>query len=426
MLITIVNGWHDDNKGDSAITIATAQLLEKHLNGARLALVSELPLKEREYAASYRHVLSETSLREKKIASRLLPSWNGRKDPMGYLSLAAYLVKLGWSAGKLAVRGAPYSDAVGVDLIREAQLVVSKGGHLFHIAKRYNLVHLANLYAHAYPLLLAHRYAVPYVLLGQSIGPLADPLGRAIVRTLLRHALVVFVRESISFEYALGLGVPERRLRVIPDLAFSITPRLNERVIEVMAKHQLIRGEFVAVTVRFLPHASKKDYERYLSEIGEAIRSLLRRGLCGRVAVVVHTLGPTYHENDLYPSLELMRRIKGLPVELVNEDLLPSELAALYGEARLTVGTRFHSVILSLVGGTPAYAVSYFGPKSMGIMRDIGMEENCCSASEFRAEMLVRLAPGIIEKRTEIGDLVLKQRAHLNEAMDDLKSYVEG
>jgi colanic acid/amylovoran biosynthesis protein len=153
--------------------------------------------------------------------------------------------------------------------------------------------------------------------------------------------------------------------------------------------------------------------------MAEAVRGVLREGLAERVALVAHCHGPTPHEDDRVATRALAERLQGLPVRAVEEDLAPRELVALYGRARAVVGTRFHSVIFALAAGTPAFAVSYFGPKAQGIMDMLGMSELCADTAGFRAAQALPRMRGLVEPahRADVRERVARLRGELRHAV---------
>ncbi len=367
--VTLVNAWHDDNKGDSAIVIGTLSVLHEVLGDqARFALVAEGVTDERELANAYRHVLRAVGPLE--MAPRLLPAMRPARGRAGlYLSAAAYLCRFVSASLTLTRRCIP-----GARLIAESSLVISKGGHKLH-ARKANPIHLANLYSHLAPLILARHHGVPFVLWGHSLGPFNSRVARWLTRRVLKNAWCVGVRESLSYELALQLGLPPEIVVQIPDPAFMIIPKLTQRVEQLMAHHMLTPGEFLALTVRQWGPPNSKRYQRYLDNVSMVVRNLLQADFAKRVAIVVHTQGPIPSENDAVASEQLLARLADLPVCLLHDDLTPAELCAFYGQSKLLLGTRFHSVILAQAGGAPACAISYFGPKSLGIMRDLGLSD---------------------------------------------------
>lgn len=363
--LTIVNGWHDDNKGDSAIVIATMRLLQKRQGNLRLGLVSELDLGPRDFSHAYRHVLS--SIGPVMIAPRILPSYSASSRLLRYPSALSFLARFLIEAAKVS----PSSNN-GRELISESDLVISKGGHMLY-ARKSNPIHWANLYSHLYPLVLSNKYNVPFAIWGHSLGPFVDRFSVRLTARVLSKAEIVAVREKISYDIALQMGIPKETLRLIPDPAFAILPNHSGRLTQVMQNHDLVAGDFISVTVRPWRFISYQVFERYIGAVADICKRLIRRNFVRRVAVVVHTMGPTVDENDLLASKMLLDSLRDFPVSLVCDDLSPEELCALYGQSRFVIGTRFHSVIMALAAGTPVYAISYFGPKALGMMQDLGM-----------------------------------------------------
>lgn len=379
--VTLVHGWHDDNKGDCAIVMATLDLIGKHSPSASLGLVSTLSADNPSAATAYRHILQRfpgLRIAYSPVVSYQPAKWGGRatgiflwliRQPSAILRLI-----FGWSGRN--------NDAL--DLIRGADLVISKGGHIFH-CERDHPMEWVNMYRRLFPLLLAWRFNVPYVLLGQSFGPFRGGLAKRAMTWTVSHAKAVFAREEISVSVLANLGVDKSKLKRCPDLAFSLRPSFTPRFHAVLERNQLKPKRFWAVTVRKWPTKMglEKETVRFIKEMEILVRRILDEGRTERVALIAHTVGPIPIECDVEPTRRLAETLKDLPITLIEEDLSPEELMALYGEAELLIGTRFHSVILALASGTPALAVSYFGPKALGIMSMLGMSDLCLEMGDF-------------------------------------------
>jgi len=96
--------------------------------------------------------------------------------------------------------------------IARADLVVGcAGGWLedHYVSIWTNLIHLS----------IATNNHVPVFIAPQSIGPFRHMLSRRLAGRVLRNAAGVAAREEISQGYARDLEVPEKKLRVFPDLA---------------------------------------------------------------------------------------------------------------------------------------------------------------------------------------------------------------
>lgn len=374
----VASVWHDDNKGDSAIaegvlTLAAAAFPE----GAAVA-ASMLAEDHQSFPTAARHL--RRAFPTLKVVPSTIPkpelsAGRGRQ-------LLAWAVRTAYALFAL-VTGARTALALAV---RQSSIVIANGGHTLYSSRGpASLIRLVRL---LYPYWLARRFGRPYLVLGQSLGPFEPGPGRWLASSVLRGAERVFVREELSRETALELGVRSDNIGVIPDPAFLLEPDASTAVQRLKDRTGLRDDEYIVITVRqaYAKKARGAVTTTYLREVARLIRRLLDEGHTTRVAIVAHCLGPVPSEDDRIPSRELFALVGGEGVVLIEDDLSPRELSALYGCASWVVGTRFHSVILAAVAGTPPLAISYFGPKTRGIMKMLGLEPLCFELSEFSAD----------------------------------------
>ena len=372
--------WHDDNKGDSAIAEAVLMLLLEARPGAGVTLAAMLDADHPGYATAFRHLARARP--EATVVPSPIPKLE-RSRAAGDTVRAMLRSVSGLAALALRQR-TPLAEA-----IRRSALVVANGGHTLYAQRGPGAwIRLLRI---LYPYWLARRLGRPYVVFGQSLGPFDGTVGRAWVGGVLRGAERVLVREELSRDVALALRVLPERVAVVPDPAFALTPSATDRVRAVQARAGLAPGRHWVVTVRQAYEATGRveATARFVDEMARFIDLALHRGLVSRVAIVAHTLGPVPSEDDRSPARALHARVRASGAILVEDDLSPRELAALYGDAAWVVGTRFHSVILALVGGAPTLAVSYFGPKTRGIMQMLEMDDLCLDLATFDAERAI-------------------------------------
>lgn len=417
MKITLVNGWHDDNKGDSGIVSATIALIKEGSSASALSIVSTFSDKQEMFSNAHRHLLAQYP--DLKIVGSPLPNHEWPKNGI-YGHITLWLLKMFLVSVALIIG----IRRQGGDMaIAEADLVISKGGHIFYNKGR-KLRDWAQLIKHLYPLIVAWRFRVPFIIFGQSIGPFEGAVGRKIVRRVLSAAHAILVREEISYNLAKDLGLDMSKVFIVPDPAFYVSPDMTEKVMSLMRLHQLSHKKFWAVTVRSWPPGMELedslDNSIFLKEMAELISRALSSNLTERVAIVVHTRGPLIIEDDTRPSRRLHSMLSrfGDKVCVIDEDLLPEELVALYSSAKLLVGTRFHSVIFALAGGTPAFAISYFGPKAHGIMGLIGIRNACIDIDNFAAKKALWSIREMKEDlEIQIGEKIMLFRSELKRAM---------
>jgi colanic acid/amylovoran biosynthesis protein WcaK/AmsJ len=420
MKIAVVNGWHDDNKGDGGIIEATVALVKERIPDAEVSVVSTFTVDHPAYVSAYRHLINRHPT-VKVVPSPLPIHHTG--GVFGYyggvvpwvIKMIPELVRLAWGV---------IGNSPGARAIADADLVISKGGQVFYN----NTSHprdLAHLFKHLYPLILARRAAVPYVVFGQSFGPFKGRLGAAIARLVLNDAKGIFVREKMSGEVLRKIGVRADKVTVIPDVAFWLRPEMTERLNTILRSVPLVEKQFWAITVRTWPTGKSRDdrnqYIHYLEEMRAFISGVLDSNLTSRVLLVVHVFGPIEMEDDRLPTAQLMSMLANLKekVILIDQDLTPSELVALYGLAGLVVGTRFHSVIFALAGGAPSMAISYFGPKAKGIMAQLEISEMCIDIENFSAaDAIRRLTTFTLNPQNNMKERIENYRIQLRTAID--------
>jgi polysaccharide pyruvyl transferase WcaK-like protein len=171
--------------------------------------------------------------------------------------------------------------------------------------------------------------------------------------------------------------------------------------------------------VRRHPYLSDEASGRLVDTLASAAKALRRDGTVAQVAVVAHTCGPTEVEDDREISARLAAAIgDGTPV--IEADLSPPELAALYGHAAVVVSVRLHGSLLSLVGGTPTFAISYFTAKTDGVMETIGMSDQVAAYEAGDGALLAERVRALVDPAARE-----RARAAAEQSRHDLDTVAE-
>ena len=393
MRATVVNCTSDHNKGASAISWGLVQRLVTSPSVDAVTLVSKTAAAGH---PEFRHTVERFAGDVPLLASPM----PGRREH-AFRNAASLL------GPAVGLRSADYRRGLvlrdpAAHAIATSDVVFNRGGPFFSVPKgRFHIgVRLS------WPLLFAEAEGIPYALVGEGVGPFANRWAERFHRRVFEGAALVRVRDELSRRRLVSIGVPEDRIELTLDNAFWIEPDASARVQRVMQTNGLADEGFIAVTVRRWPGA-----DAYLPELAKTIDDLVP-SFVDRAVLVSNTYTPGKPEADdrnLTRDLgELLAHNPGVVV--LDEDLTPEELASLYGRAAVTLGTRLHSVILALVGGRPAVAVSYL-PKTEGVMSLLGLGEYVLDMHGFRHERaaeLVRQAavqqghvPALIDRRRE-------------------------
>lgn len=371
--ILLVNSWHDDNKGDSAITNGIIRLLKLAEPHASLTVVGLSEAGRLDESAT-RH--TETSHPDLVTLPNPMPTElrTGRRSHPA-IDIPIWIVRLIPSLIRLAF-GSPASKMKS--LLDDFDLVVAIGGsNLYSDRSVTPLLSMARLYTLAAPIHAAGKRDIPVLLLGHTLGPFPTERRATLrmARLMLRNADLVVLRDEASMPVARQLGVA--RAEVAPDMAYATVPVPTARVQKIAATLGTHTRRTAIISVRRHPSLGQRVDQRLLSELRLAAIELVRRDAIDSIVVVAHTIGPTEIEDDRGISAELAGILQashvGVPIHYLDEDLASAELAWLYGQMSCMIAVRLHAAILAMILGTPVFAISYFEHKTSGVMADVGM-----------------------------------------------------
>lgn len=281
-----------------------------------------------------------------------------------------------------------------IEHYRQADAVISTGGT--YLVDAYRLTpRLLELEA-------AVRMGKPLVLYTQSVGPLRSRAAQRAVRRVLRYARLVLVRDRTSADLLTRIGVPADRVVTAADAAFGLP---GERIRRLGAGRDPFRGSSsprVAVSVRRWPYFHRHErggsQEAYRAAVAACIRHLVTR-YQAEVTLVSTCQGlPGYGFDD---AAEAAAVHDALPADLRDQVVVdgrfhrPEELVDVLSQHDLTVATRMHAAILSLVGGTPVVPIAY-ERKTRDLFHDLGAADLLVDIHGITAGQLIAAADRLI------------------------------
>jgi len=249
-------------------------------------------------------------------------------------------------------------------------------------------------------------------------GPIRHPLSRYFVKAALALADYRSYRDASSKDHLEAIGVDVTNDAVYPDLAFSL-PR------PVMPINHGPGHQRTVIGVGLMNYHNRYGrtgndetiYRDYLARIACFVVRLLERGYTVRVLI-----GDFVWDQDVRQDLraELEKggcnyedgRIIDEPASSVDE--LLSQLASV----DVVVASRFHNVLLGLMLGKPALAISYH-EKFQPLMSGLGLEGFCQDIEQIDVDELIKKVVTLVEDAPRISSqIALKTesyRAALNE-----------
>lgn len=369
--VLLANHWHDDNRGDSAITQGILSLVKAAAPDSTVT-VTTLAESGALWDGSTRHLTAFwPGLRS--LPSPFPTELRGRVGGRSKARTLADAVL--WGARmlpRLPNLLAPLGRSAWRDLVDQHDVVVLVGGsNIFDDKGVPAGLSLPRLIEVLSPAQAGVRAGKPTLLVGHTLGPFSRPLGRRIASVMLRNVSRVVVREAKSVGVAQGIGV--EHVEEAADMAFALVPERTAKVEAMLADLPADPRRTVALSARQHPTLGPDADERLVRVFAETARTLIANGTVDGVAVVAHTIGPTPVEDDRPISRRLVAALSDVPVTLVDEDVSPAELSAFYGAAGAVVAVRLHAAILALNAGTATFAVSYLTAKTQGVMDQVGL-----------------------------------------------------
>lgn len=178
---------------------------------------------------------------------------------------------------------------------------------------------------------IAHIHGVRVELWGNGLGEISGRIGRGMLCRALKCADHIGLRDKHSFEYARSLGIPESKLSLEDDLAYTARPIASARVRALLNKTKKPR-----VLVAVSGNAWRDVYEKMCDEIGA------RKRVGADVLII-----------SMYPR-EDEKISKALALECGARcvfGLSGGEVLYLCGESDTCISTRLHLLIFGDMGG---------------------------------------------------------------------------
>ena len=248
----------------------------------------------------------------------------------------------------LAIEGSPpvppeWDHDAGRAFVDAADLVVSQGGGF--------LVEAYQPWERLFALEQVVQSGTRLVLLGQTIGTFRLARARALLRTIVRRARAVTVRDEPSYRNVQELAGSDTRVTLTTDLTISLfdreasQERAERGVAVVLTEHEQMSGVET-------PEARRAIAARLLEEVVERVP-----GEPVTVASTAQGHGEAGLEDDAelaHAVVEGLSRGQRNRVEVVDGYLAPREAFELYGRQRAVVTLRLHPALFAMLQGVPA------------------------------------------------------------------------
>ncbi len=239
---------------------------------------------------------------------------------------------------------------------------------------------------------LARAARSSVVFLSVGACRIESRLTRMFLKTALSMACYRSYRDAESRRLALAIT---RRAEgaVVPDLAFSLFSASTEPTVRFSSAVVRVGVSPIAYGHSGLwPTADQVHYERYMAELAGFVADILRNG----AAVTLFSSSPP--DDQIFADLD--KRICAALDSALRGQLCVrtadtvAELLDVLHSVDFVVASRLHGVLLSLLSGTPAIAISY-DRKVESLMDQLGQSAYCVDIRSFKSGDLIEMLPAL-------------------------------
>lgn len=394
--ITVINLHSSRNIGDAALLEMTLVLLQDAFPQCHITLMMNDP----DYSYAERdpaHVTVTPSLSACIGAHDPGASLLAQALALTGILLCGLLAALWYRLTRRLPRKLPAGWGTLLAAYMQADWVASCPGNIFASTGRVGKTLIIAALTVAYPILLGK----PLYVLPQSIGPFRGEWARRLTGALYRRARLVFVREPVAFREAQAMRLPKDRLRLVPDVAFALSPASPEEAQARLVQLGLGAGPWLGVTVinRLLSYVGAETWDRYEAALAAALTQFMQERR-GWVIFFPQVTGPSSREDDREAAKRVLA-LMGNPAGAVilDEVFPPALLKALCGQMDVFVATRMHSAIFALGMGVPTLMIEYLS-KTRGLAEMLNLEAWRLELAQVDAERLWHTLDQLWRERT--------------------------
>jgi colanic acid/amylovoran biosynthesis protein len=281
----------------------------------------------------------------------------------------------------------------------------------------------------------------PFVMLPQTYGPFKLPLVKWMAKRVLMKSAQINSRDIEGLSVAEELIGKSYKLRLCPDVAFTLEPATRKKVeekseeakllIKNISKHKSNNTLIVGLNVSGLLYSGgytgknefglKDDYRKLVREIVNYFTAQDNT----HVLLIPHVVPEGWEtENDLIACFKLH---ESLPDEIRQKVMIAQpgknqtffdqcEIKYLIGQCDFLMGSRMHATIAALSQGVPAIGLAY-SKKFKGVFETVGVADCVLDLRQLRNEEILK---GIKEKYA----CREKLRVELSNSMPETKNMV--
>lgn len=287
----------------------------------------------------------------------------------------------------------------------EADVVICSGGHLFTTMNP-----LITVWNHSLSVLLAKKLDKPVIGFSQTIGPfqgISKVVAKFLSRKSLKYMNPLFLREKSSEKVVKKMGLEEKEYSFAGETAYLLN-KVNKEYEEDFSEIEKDKTN-IGLTIHHLYyryHMSREKYVDIMSDFCEYLADHVDEPNIVFVPMEYTKEGPKDREliHEIIDNTDCEDDI-----QVVKEDLKPEQLHRFMQSLDFFVGTKTHSIVMSLVSCTPTISVSYHD-KSNFFMDEWNVGNYTIDLKDVNTDDLMDLFKKLSNNKEKVKETLLNSR----------------
>lgn len=416
MKILLTHLWPESNAGDLAISLGTINTLRKNIK-QEIDFIGLTTFGKHTDNLSFH--FNETIKHRVDLYPAINPSYkddnctqysNYEKILMS-LRLLGQLFFLHLGYLKLAKLFLNNTEKESLKKIMECQYAIIKGGAF--LMGFQGIKGFIYLIRNSLTILWCRKLGIKCMIAPHSFGPFSNKLQIKLLAKNIGSNTLIFAREKESL---LILEKQNLNVHYLPDMAFAFE----------YSHPAVTRKNTIAITVRPCPtFLSENSQKKYYTELAFVVAELINKNF--EIVMFTQVSGPDHREDDNIAIDNIIHKVHNIIdphqyTRVYKKQLLSiDEKINFLSNCKGVIGTRMHSVIFSLLSGTPVVAIAYLGPKHSGIMSEFNLSEYTFNIKNINGkEILDSIENAIKNQNIEANKLKSDQFRHaINKQFSD-------
>ncbi|MGE5474030.1 MAG: polysaccharide pyruvyl transferase CsaB [Ignavibacteriales bacterium] len=248
-----------------------------------------------------------------------------------------------------------------IKAVKGCDAVVSGGGSLFQ-----DVTSSVSLYYYLGIVLIAQLLGKKVYVFSQGIGPITKQFNRKILTRIINKVEAISVRDEISLEELVRMGVNKPEKMLTTDPVFMLEPASEDIGKKILESSGVKLREKLTIGISARSWDSNNDSSAQIAEVVDGLIEEFNANVI---------LFPFQHPKDLEFARRIAEKARN-KLYIIEAEYKPSQIMSAIGLMDINIGIRLHALIFSVRMNVPVIGITY-DTKIDGFLKSIGLKPIC-------------------------------------------------